>query len=194
MNSVDICSIYVPIAVLILTREAADDLEMERALETQRAALLRILSGLVFVLALVSQMPVVSLVPRWVCAYASSVLSRAEAAANSLVFVVACVLFGNRAAAVPMDRPPLVSEALPENSPSIDGLMRRIAALRAILNDLPRYARRLVKRYTREIVAVSIERPAMPAVLCLPRQTPTRARIERPPDIGIALSPKFGNR
>ena len=156
-----------------------DSVEMERALETQRLALLRLLAGLVLVLRLVSFAPVVSLLPRWVRLHVSSVLIRSESATQSLVYVAAIVFCGHRGAWPGL---PARVEVLPEGGYSAEVLLRRIAALRAVLEDLPRYAKRLLKRQadTRETILqewVPLGLDVLP-----PAPSPLRARIERPPD------------
>lgn len=159
---------------------------MERALETQRAALLRILSGLVFALAFVSHLPAVSMVPRWVHSYVASVLIRAESAAASLVFVSACVLFGP-AAGSSMDRPSRLFADGHDDGACIENLLRRIAALRAVLKDLPRYAKRLVQRRATKTEMPSRDRPVISAESVLSEREPCRARLERPPKLRTRL-------
>ena len=153
---------------------------MERALETQRAALLRILSGLVFALAFVSFAPAVSMLPRWVCTNAASVLSRAESAANNLVFVSACLLFGSQTAAA-MPRSTCFFEQGRESEETIESLLRRITVLRTVLEDLPRYARRLFRRRLRKTESPVRDHQPLCAGHLPPRPEPCRARIERPP-------------
>lgn len=156
---------------------------MERALETQRTALLRILSGLVFALAVVSHLPAVSMVPQWVRSYVASVLIRAESAAANLVFVTACVLFGPTAGSPTDHSSRLFAKG---DDKSIENLLRRIAALRAVLEDLPRYARRLVQPRSTKTEMPSQDHPALNAESVLSKREPCRARLERPPKFGNA--------
>ena len=158
-------------------------MEMERALETQRIGLLRILSGLVFALAFVSHLPAVSMVPSWVRSYVTSVLVRAEAAVASLVFVSACVLF-DRAAVFSMDRPSWLSADEHDDDPGIENLLRRITILRAVLADLPRYAKRLVRPCSTKTVMPLVDDPTINADPVMPKPEPCRARLERPPRYG----------
>jgi len=160
---------------------------MERALETQRLRLLRLLAGLVFALALVPLAPAVSMVPRWIRSYVSSVLARMESAADGLVIVSAYLLFRHRAAAALAARPidPPHVEVIPEDGFSVDHLLSRISALRAKLNNLPRHARRLIQRCSEKEVS-----PSRIPFLIAPEDFATdqavrSARIDRPPDKGI---------
>ena len=152
---------------------------MERALETQRLALLRVLAGLAMALRLVSFAPVVSMLPRWVRLHVSSVLMRSEVASQSLVYVAACVYFGHRG-----DWPgmPTQVEAVPEDGFSSEVLLRRIAALRAVLQDLPRYAKRLMTRRKETRETTYREWPPLNVEMLPPPPFPLQARIERPPD------------
>jgi len=167
--------------------------ETEQALETQRLALLRLLARLVFVLAFVSTAPIVSLVPRWVRSYVLSVLVRAEAAAESLVIVSACFLFGRQAVARAMGGAITAPHpvALPERDFSAKYLLRRIAALRAKLNDLPRYAKRWMKRRSTTEATTPRKDFAVDEGPTVPKRDVIRARIERPPDRRFKFSEIF---
>jgi len=57
-------------------RKAADGVDMERALETQRLKLLRVLAGLVLAVAFVSGAPLSRDFSRWARGVVASVLSR----------------------------------------------------------------------------------------------------------------------
>ena len=160
-------------------------MERERAFETQRLALLRMLAGMMFALEFVSLLPAVSVLPAWVRSYVSSVLGRLEAAVGCLVVVSARVHFGYRASAESMERlyaTPL-RQAVPEGGFSIQHLVCRIAALRRRLNDLPRYAKRLIERLSRNRAEPSgdvlpLERGRFPAA-----SAGFGMAIDRPPDI-----------
>ena len=78
---------------------ANDGVTIERTLETQRITLLRLLAGLAWLVVFASLAPAVSMVPHWVRRYVVSVLRRAEAAANNMLFVSACLLAGRQPAA-----------------------------------------------------------------------------------------------
>lgn len=126
-------------------------MEIERAIETQRLKLLRLLAGLFTAVALLSVGPIAPAWSRWVRSFVFSVLERAEAAAQSLVLAQACLIA--RSNGCDVDRARLaqrhiramtVSDA--DDVPSLADLRRRIVALRALLKDLPRRSRRLLRR------------------------------------------------
>ena len=160
-------------------------MEMERALETQRLALLRLLAGLAAALRLVAFAPAVSLMPRWVQSYVASLLERLESAAHSLVIVTACGVLrrqGMRSMGG-LSFPPLPVRALTEDASSCAALLRQINQLRAVLEDLPRHAKRMIRRMLRpkaERCAPSVYGGACASVLVV-AEAPI-ARIERPPD------------
>ena len=170
---------------LLFSLRLSNDLDIEAAYETQRLKLLRLLAGLLYIVAFVSVLPVASVMPVRVRAYVASVLDRAEAAADCLVIVAASLLFGYRMPPendLPM---PLNAECLDERDVSAEHLLQRIAALRAVLKNLPRYAKRLVQRCAElweeracEFVAViqcGLEDTLRAGQFLLPR-------VERPPD------------
>ncbi len=160
-------------------------MNIDAAYETQRLKLLRLLAGLVYVLAFVSVLPVASVMPVRVRAYVASVLDRAEAAADCLVIVAASLLFGYRMPPendLPM---PLNAERMDERDVSAECLLQRIVALKTVLENLPRYAKRLVRRCAEPREERSFELSVMAfcglkdalraGQLLLPR-------VERPPD------------
>ncbi len=175
-------------------QEVTNGVEIERALETQRVKLLRLLAGWISVVAFVTAGPFVGELPRWFRSFLESVLMRAEYAAQNLVFVSACLsaktglqgALEGPASLQPDDRCE-VNEA--ETAvPSTEALLRRMKALLTLLQDLPRHgmrsARSVSKRepartarhgisedreQTSETSALLIWRVAMP-------------RVERPPD------------
>jgi len=152
--------------------------DFERALETQRLALLRLLAGLAFVVVVASRAPAVSLVPQWVYASVLSVIVRIEAAVDSLMIVAVYVFCGSRGVGALASVAP---SAAPEDG-SAEGLLHRIAALRTILNDLPRHAKRLIKRLMRPRSKLAAATPPL-SVACPPaKAAPYPVRIERPPD------------
>ena len=159
---------------------------MERALETQRLALLRLLTGLAVALGLVAFAPAVSLLPRWVRSYVASALMRVESAVHSLVIVAACGVLREQVAGsmAGLSFPPLKRAALTDNSASSAALLRRIAQLRAVLESLPRHARRMIARMMKpktEPLAPSVCWELQAGVLVV-AEAPLAARIERPPD------------
>ena len=159
-------------------------MDIETALETQRFRLLRLLAGLVFALKFVSFAPAGSMMPHWVRRYVSSVLVRAEFAAQCLVFACARVLFGRRAVEAAVGSAPALRpfEDFTEDGLSTALLLRRIAALQTVLRDLPRYARRLVQRCLKTRPAPA--RYEMPSAGKFPAPCAAAdTRIDRPPDI-----------
>jgi hypothetical protein len=158
--------------------------DIETALHTQRFRLLRLLAGLVFALKVVSFMPAASMMPRSVRRSFSAIILRAEAAAQCLVVVCARLLFGRSAVEAAIGRAPIPRpfEILPDDGFSNAVLLRRIAVLQTVLRDLPRYARRLMKRCSRARKAPSPY--GMPTIGTFPARLMARdARIDRPPDI-----------
>ena len=161
-------------------------MEMERALETQRLALLRLLAGLAAALRLVAFAPAVSLMPRWVQSYVASLLERLESAAHSLVIVTACGVLrrqGMRSMGG-LSFPPLPVRALTEDASSCAALLRQINQLRAVLEDLPRHAKRMIRRMLRPKAkprVPSVYRDVCAGILVV-ADAPIVERIERPPD------------
>jgi len=122
-------------------------LDIAAALETQRLRLLRLLAGLLCVVQFVSLAPVISVLPFRIRLYVSSILDRAEAAADCLVIATASTLFRYRA---PVQAGefllPLDTESVTTSYASADDLLHRITVLRAILRNLPLHAKRLAQR------------------------------------------------
>jgi len=77
--------------------------DIERALETQRLRLLRMVAGLVVLVGFLSAHPVSRGFSIWTCRFVGSILSRAEAAARYLVIAQARMLKALRA--ILMDLP-----------------------------------------------------------------------------------------
>ena len=163
-------------------------MEIERALETQRLALLRLLTGLAVALRFAALAPAVSMLPLWVRSYAAALLVRVEAGVQSLVIVAACGLLRQQAAVSPvgLSFPGLAVSALPKDGTSTEALLHRIKVLRGVLNDLPRHAKRLISRLTRAASEepVPLNQRGIDAGIFVVTTTPVRARIERPPDKG----------
>lgn len=163
-------------------------MNMERALETQRLKLLRLLAGLVVVLRFVSVAPAVSMLPQWVRSRVASLLARIESAANSLVIVAACQIL--RAQGVRslngVSFPYSQGSASPVDGPSNEALLRRIKRLKALLEDLPRHARRMIARMMKS--TTDPEEPSevreIRVAIFATVDTPIASRIERPPDKG----------
>ncbi len=125
---------------------------MERAVETQRLKLLRLLAGWLAVVAFLSAAPISPAWTLWVRSFLSSVLARAEAAAQCLIFVEARRIAQARGGEVD---PAWLSQRHFEllsvcdgTPPSLAVLRRRLVALRGLLNSLPRRGLRLLRRMT----------------------------------------------
>ncbi len=124
------------------------------------------------------------MMPDWGRRYISSVLLRAETAAQCLVFVTARLIFGSRAVAAAVGSAPALhsDESVPLAGFSIAFLSQRIAVLQAMLKDLPRFARRLIRRCLKQQAeAVGDRTPGAGKVRLA--DTPPDARIDRPPDM-----------
>jgi len=156
--------------------------DLETASEKKRLALLRVLAWMALVVVLIAHAPAGSLVPQWVRSSVAALLVRVEAAATSLVIVAARVFCGHR-----VDWPLAVDslhlgEFPPEEDVPAERLLHRIKALRAVLNDLPRYAKRLVKRLTRSRTAKPTGTPSVDSGDSPPMIALFVSRIKRPPD------------
>ena len=177
-------------------------MDMERALETQRQRLLRILAGLVLLLVLMSRFPAVSRLPEWVRASVLSVLIRAELAAHHLVIATASLQLREQSSVslVGLRFQPLLVKASPRDDDCAEQLLRRIMSLRAVLSDLPKQAERLLRRLIKRRRGSCVQKN------CAGRETacddtlhPEPAfdeRLDRPPDkraralnIGSILTP-----
>ncbi len=125
----------------------------ERVLETHRLALLRHLTGLAMLVEFLAYVPVVSMMPRWMRSYALSILVRMEAAAECLVFVSARLLSQKMPGVSDFDRaaPAPYPQFFADEAVSNEELLSRIAALKAVLENLPRYAKRLIRRCEKQV-------------------------------------------
>jgi len=160
--------------------------DLERALETQRVRLLRLLTGWFAVVALISAGPFAVPLPRWVRAVFADLLVRAEFAAQCLVRVSAhsqagdrwVVAQGSSSSLAPLDKAERTDEV-----PSTATLLHRMKALRGVLQDLPRFGRRLLRHTDGDVsdtalgIAPTLERRTLSA-------TPQwiAPGVERPPD------------
>ena len=135
-------------------------MDLERALETQRVALLRLLSGWFAVVEFASGGPLGMVfphaLPRCIRAFFSTLLTRAEFAALCLVDV-SIRLQGGTSVAVSEDeaRPPVACTT--DEAPSFEALLRRMIALRDLLENLPHYARQKMRRPCRGRAAACAE-------------------------------------
>jgi len=114
--------------------------DLERALETQRVALLRLLSGWFAVIGFLSSGPFALAVPcslpQWICKYFDMLLTRAEFAAQCLVQASISLQGGHGHAPAPE---PMIDQGK-RGAPSFEALLRRMTALRDLLENLSRTA------------------------------------------------------
>ena len=165
-------------------------MDFERAIDTQRFRLLRIVAGLLVAVGLLSVGPVSRRFSLWACHTVESVLSRAEAAAQYLVIAKARILAAQRGG--DWGRSQFFASSRPavttcEAVPSLPDLRRRLRALKFLLTDLPQHAERLLRRIDREIRGAGRARRRHPQPLTrvstrLCRWRLAGDRIERPPD------------
>ena len=128
-------------------------MDIERALETQRLRLLRVIAGLVVLLGFLSVGPVSRGFSVWVCGFVGPVLARAEAAARYLVIAHAYRMAGR--SGFDLDRRQISESfagAFVTDDPDVSLLecQRRLKALRAVLMDLPLHALRLLRRIEKQ--------------------------------------------
>ena len=159
-------------------------MDFERAIETQRVKLLRLLTGWVVMLGVLSGGPLALPVPRWVCAIFQALLVRAELGAQYLIQVSAFTqTSGGAIAAVSALRPPSENS---DTVPSAQSLLQRMCALRNVLENLPRHARRMlrVKRVAGEAFDYAAASSASAVRFALVAVDPDWIvpRVERPPD------------
>ena len=162
---------------------------LERALETQRVRLLRLLSGWFAVVAVLSGGRLAVPLPLWVRVFFDDLLIRAELAAQYMVQVSARMQArGDFAMAEGVFVQPARVALAPDEVPSTDALMGRMRALRRVLRELPRYGRRLLRRLRGRAIdrialsddrARDVSRPALPQW--------NAPQVERPPDKGLRV-------
>lgn len=165
-------------------------MEFETALETQRLKLLRLLAGWLAAVAFLAALPFSPALSRWVGGVVLSVLARAEAAAQYLVIAQARLIAAQTGRAVDSERFSdfrIPSGADRASAGSLTDLRLRLEALRVLLEDLPRFALRLLRRAEKRAgrlggTRLTAPRPVTgdPEALCPWRLA--RLRIERPPD------------
>ncbi len=159
-------------------------MDLKRALETQRMRLLCLVTGWMALLRILSVGPLAVPVPCCVREFFESVLIRAECAAHYLVQASASMQAGGGLIASAC-----MSHAVRNGQgevPSAQDLLRRMAALREVLENLPRIARRLLKV---RIIAgdafdwsTPLSAPPMRGGLAMGGGDWTLPRVERPPD------------
>ena len=163
-------------------------MDLDRALETQRLKLLRLLTGWIVILEVLSLCSLGLPLPRWVRAFFETLLLRAEWATQCMVRVSACVTF-QQAWDAANDRQRLAPRGdRADDVPTARALLQRMAIVRKMLDDLPGYARRLLRVPTvvgeafdfRAAVHVCGTRDHAMAI----NSDWTPPRVERPPDNG----------
>lgn len=185
---------------------------MEQALEIQRLKLLRLLAGWIAVVEWVLVAPFIGGLPHWMRVFLGSVLTRAELAAQQLIFVSACVQARPgfalaRSGSVAFDASG-AEDGSTDEVLATKALVRRMKALHVLLEDLPRQGRRLLRRAAKRrscAVADGWRRLGEERFTVAPcgmrdKALPTR-RIERPPDkclegfgVPFYLPPNAGGR
>ena len=176
-----------------------DSVDLKRALETQRAKQLRLLAGWVVMLGVLSGGPLALPVPRWIRAFFETLLIRAEYAAQNLVRVSVCLqAAGGLVDPISAPRPCVGAF---DDVPSAQALIRRMIALREVLENLSHHARRLLR--VQKIAGAAFDFTASSQMVKMrgwlrPDSTDwTAPRIERPPDkeSGLGLfSPELPSR
>ncbi len=181
-------------------------MDFERAIETQRLKLLRLVAGLVVLVGVLSLGPISRGFSISVCRFVGAMLSRAETAAQYLVIAQARLMESRSGSAIGQSR---LSESLArafvvdEKAVSLSDCRERLKALLAVLTHLPRHAARLIRRIEKQMRGVispcrllfRFEKHPSPALRDRQLAGP---RIERPPDKGLPVSPfpdlppKFG--
>lgn len=170
-------------------------MDVQAAIETQRLRLLRLLAGMLAVVAFVSAAPISRGFSRWVVEGVAAILPRAELAAQYLLFAQA----GARAARAngPVDRRRLLDHALRDrpgdgNRITLSSLRHRLEVLRALLEDLPGFGLRLLRRVRKAMLRGSRPHhphPCAKADMTMPLDAwrLAGARIDRPPDKALLL-------
>ncbi len=172
-------------------------MNFERAIESQRLKLLRLVAGLVVLVGVLSLGPISRGFSISACGFLRAMLSCAETAAQYLVIAQARLMEARSGSAINQSQ---FSEALAhafvadEKDVSLSECRERLKALLAVLTNLPRHAARLIRRIEKQLRGVislcqlspRLEKHPSPALR--DRQL-ARPRIERPPDKGLPVSP-----
>jgi len=156
-------------------------------------------AGLIVLVGFLSVGPVSRRFSIWTAEFVGSVLSRAEVAAQYLVIAHAYRIVARNG--IDVDRRQ-ISESLcrtfvtDDAGASVSACLRRLRALRVVLMDLPRSARRLLRRIEKQNCGAMGVGPfsscfdtRLWASLCDWRLVENR--VERPPDDGRAASPSL---
>ncbi len=172
-------------------------MDFERAIETQRLKLLRLVAGLVVLVGVLSLGPISRGFSISVCGFLGAMLSRAETAAQYLVIAQARLMDSRSGPAIGQSR---LSESLAHAFPaeekdvSLSDCRERLKALLAVLTHLPRHAARLIRRIEKQMRGIIPPRRLSPRLEKHPspalrdRQL-SGPRIERPPDKSLPVSP-----
>ena len=174
-------------------------MDLERAIETQRLRLLRIVAGLLVAVGVLTIGPVSCRFSDWVLDFVRSILSRVETAARYLVIAQAR-LMGARGG-LDSDQSQLLDSlasvfVAEETGDSLPGCRKRLKALLAVLTHLPRHAARLIRRIERQTRGAA---RACRLSHCFEKRLLAslgdgrlaETRIERPPDKGLPHGPSF---
>lgn len=116
-------------------------MDLKQAIEIQRVRLLRLLTGWFVVFGFLSVAPVP--VPRWARVFLDDVLTRAECAARNMVY--ASALIKSNGGLVQPFATLCPQPEIADDVPTTAALLRRMKALRRMLQDLPRHARRIMR-------------------------------------------------
>ena len=166
-------------------------MDFERAIETERVRLLRLLTWWLALVGVLSGGPFQVPLPRWVCGFLDTLLPRAELAAQCLLTASTCLhRAGNPV--VSIDTPKPIASRAPDDVPSSTALLRRMTVLRDLLENLSRYAlRQSAQRqksspfdWTRRNFDIDERAASMHRPWFAPR-------LARPPDIGCGDDPRI---
>lgn len=161
-------------------------MDLERALETQRVKLLRLVTGWMAVLGFLSAGPLALPLPRWVRGFFEDLLIRAELAAHYMLRASVRIQFQHAWIGTDARRGP-APHGRSSDVPSVTDLLRRMNTLCDVLQNLSRHARRLLRISKATDGVFDFSRPC----LALEQDKSNRIdiewqrpRIERPPDKG----------
>ncbi len=174
-------------------------MDFERALETQRLKLLRLVAGLVVLVGVLSLGPISRGFSITVCRFVGAMLSRAETAAQYLVIAQARLMDSRSGMAIGQSQfSESLARAFPaeEKDVSLSDCRERLKALLAVLTHLPRHAARLIRRIEKQMRDSARTYPLSPhSDECLSGVLDglrlVGPRIERPPDKGLLVSSFF---
>ena len=170
-------------------------MDFERAIDTQRHRLLRLVAGLLVLVGFLSVGPVSRGFSDWVCRYVGPRLSRSEAAARYLLIAHARRTAARCGDAIDHDQfaDCIASVRVADDADiSLSACRSRLWALRALLMNLPQQAARLLRRMEslgRRPVRVDRIARIVDAEIsaALHDWRLVGARIERPPDTAFQV-------